>query len=56
MADDRVHSETRKRSAMVNFRVLPEEHEQLKQTASREGITVGELLRKALLDTRAITA
>ena len=39
---------SRQRSSMLNVRLKPEEHQKVKQDAIDQGISVGELLRRAL--------
>lgn len=43
-----VNKPSRRRSSMLNVRLKPEEHQQVKDTAERRGISVGALLREAL--------
>lgn len=47
-------SESRQRTALANVRLRPEEHEELQRLAAEEGLSIGEVIRQALIATRAI--
>lgn len=47
-------SNRRQRTALANVRLHPDELDNLKKTAQEDGTSVGEVIRRALIATRAI--